>query len=323
MGKALGTSTWDKQLGTSKQGMGKLQTLQTAPPIRQATDATLAEIRVALEALSAGKPGGAVHDYRVALKRWRALLRLLHGQIGDEAIALRREASLLSRTFNRSRDAQAALDALTDIVGSKENAAPSISRRTQATIADRMEGIRKTSETSALDAEALQRMHAGLTRALACASAWPLERMTFEDVAKALAQSYRRARRRLPCNWETASADDIHEFRKAVVTFRYQIELVEPLWPKMWQTFTDEVQKLRVRLGKSNDLVVLGKLIQAKQPLAHWRSRLTLPIEDRRQFHLNRARTASSRMFAEAPRSFQKRIEAMWRAVATAGTGSG
>jgi CHAD domain-containing protein len=299
--------------------MGKLQTPQVAPTLRQAADEILAEAGVALEALNAEKPGGAVHDYRVALKRWRALLRLLHAQIGDEAVALRREAGLLSRTFNSSRDAQAALDALTDIAESTEIAPPSISRRTRSTITDRLEAIRKASETGALDAESVQRMHAGLTRALACASAWPLESMTFEDIATALAQSYRRARRRLPPDWETASAEDIHELRKAVVTFRYQIEFIEALWPKMWRTFTGEVQKLRVQLGRSNDLVVLGGLIQPRQPLAHWRSRLALPIENQRRVHLNRARTLASRMFAEAPRSFQKRIEAMWKATATVG----
>jgi CHAD domain-containing protein len=289
-----------------------------APSLRQAEDEILVEVGVALEGLNTEKPSGAVHGYRVALKRWRALLRLLRDPIGDEVVALRQEASQLSQEFGRSRDAQAALDALNDIVGSKEIAAPSISERTQATIADRLEGIRKTSETIALDAAALQRLRVGLARASASASVWPLERMSFEDVATALTQSYRRARRRLPCSWETASAEDVHKFRKALVTFRYQVELIEPLWPKVWRTYTGEVQKLRLHLGKSNDLIILSGLAQPKQPLAHWRSRLAPRIESQRQFHLNRARILASRVLAESPRSFQKRIEAMWKAATAA-----
>jgi CHAD domain-containing protein len=89
--------------------------------------------------------------------------------------------------------------------------------------------------------------------------------MTFEDIATALARSYRRARRRLPHSWATMSAEDVHELQKALVTFRYQIELIEPLGPKVWRTFTDEVQKVRLQLGKSNDLVVLGGLTQPNQ----------------------------------------------------------
>lgn len=300
--------------------MSELQTL--TPSLRQAADEVLADVGIALEGLNAEKPSDAVHAYRVALKRWRALLRLLHAQIGDEVVALRREARLLGRTFERSRDAQAALDALADIAGSKEPVARSISQRTQATIADRLEGIRNSSELIALDAETLQHLNAGLARASACASTWPLESMTFEDIAAALAESYSRARRHLSQNWETKSAEDVHEFRKAIVTFRYQITLIEPLWPKMWRTFAGEVQKLRVQLGKSNDLVVLSRLTQPNQPLAHWRSRLALPIENQRQFHLNRARILASRVFAESPRSVRKRIEAMSKAVAAVGAES-
>ncbi|MGP8121584.1 MAG: CHAD domain-containing protein [Xanthobacteraceae bacterium] len=185
-----------------------------------------------------------------------------------------------------------------------------LSERTRATITDRLEGFRKTSEMTALDAKTLQRLRHGLALASAGVSAWPLERMTFEDVATALARSYRRTRRRLPRNWATTSAEDIHEFRKAVVTFRYQIELFEPLWPKVSRTLTNEVQKLRAQLGKSNDLVVLGALTRPRQPLARWRSRLALPIESLRQFHLDRARRLARRLFAETPRSFQKRIGA-------------
>ena len=142
--------------------------------------------------------------------------------------------------------------------------------------------------------------------------------MSFEEVATALTQSYRRTRRRLPYSWETASAEDVHRFRKALVTFRYQVELIELLWPKVWRAYTGEVQKLRVRLGKSSDLIILSGLTQPKQPLAHLRSRLALPIESQRQFHLNRAKMLARRVFAESPRSFQKRIEAMWKAATTA-----
>jgi CHAD domain-containing protein len=47
-----------------------------AHSIREAADQILTEIKVALEGLNAEDPSSAVHDYRVALKRWRALLRL-------------------------------------------------------------------------------------------------------------------------------------------------------------------------------------------------------------------------------------------------------
>jgi hypothetical protein len=60
---------------TNNSVMDKLQTLQVAHSLRQAADEILAEAGVALEGLNAEKPSVAVHGYRVALKRWRALLR--------------------------------------------------------------------------------------------------------------------------------------------------------------------------------------------------------------------------------------------------------
>lgn len=297
--------------------MAKFQNLQGAHSARQAADDILAAARAALDGMGTDTPSDAIHDFRLALKRWRALLRLLKALLEDEVVVLRSEARLLSREFSRSRDAQAALDALADIVAANEEAPP-ISKRTQATMTARLEAIRNTTELIALDAGAAHHRRDSLARAATSASLWPLERITFGDIAAGLTQSYRRVRRRLPHDWEMMTTEEAHDLRKALVTFRYQLELIEQLWPKVWRTFIAEVQRVRLQLGRSNDLVVLRELTQPKQPLAHWRSRLIPLIEDRRHFHLARARMLASRMFAESPRSFQKRIGAMWKAATAA-----
>ncbi|MES2601474.1 MAG: CHAD domain-containing protein [Pseudomonadota bacterium] len=298
-----------------------------APPVahslRQVADDILATARAAQEQLQAplngGEPNTAIHELRVALKRWQALLRLLEDSIGDEAMVLRHEARLLARAFGRSRDAQSVLDALADIAKQRVAEAPAMSKRTEATLTRRLQQTREASEAAQLNAEVHQRLRDGLARASACLASWPLERIPFEDIVTALAQSYRRARRRLPRKWEDADPEDVHDFRKAIVIFRYQLDLIAPLWPKVWHAFIDEVQRVRMQLGKSNDLVALGLLTQPNQLLAHWRSRLTPPIESRRRFHLDRARLLAGRVFAESPRSFRKRIAAMAKAAADSG----
>lgn len=291
-----------------------------APPVahslRQAADDILATARAAREQLNGTEPGSAIHDLRVALKRWQALLRLLEDPIGGEAVVLRHEARLLAREFGRSRDAQSVLDALADIAKQRGAEPPAMSKRTEATITRRLQEARDASEAAQLLAGANQRLDDGLARASACLANWPLERISFDSIVTALARSYRRARRRLPRKWEDADPEDIHEFRKAIVAFRYQLDLIAPLWPKVWHAFIDEVQRLRLQLGRSNDLVALSRLTQPNQLLAHWRSRLTPPIETRRRFHLERARLLAGRVFAEAPRSFRKRVAALAKAAA-------
>src|SRR6516164_5597531 len=57
----------------------------------------------------------AVHDFRRAMKRWRALLRLLEPFLGEEARRLRDEARDLAHALTGARNAQSALDALADL----------------------------------------------------------------------------------------------------------------------------------------------------------------------------------------------------------------
>jgi len=292
--------------------------LQTSPVVhslRHIADEILAIARAAQEQLNGSERSTAIHDLRVALKRWQALLRLLEKPIGQDAITLRHEARLLARALSRSRDAQTVLDALADMAKPKDAGMP-LSERTKATITQRLLEMRDLSEATQINGETVQRLHDGLAVMSACLASWPLERIPFQDVVKALARSYRRAHRRLPREWEKADPEDIHDFRKAVVTLRYQLDLMTPLWPKVWRVFIDEAQKLRMQLGRSNDLAALSVLTQPKQPLAHWRSRLTPLIESRRRSHLHSARSLGGRMFAEQPRSFRNRIEALADAAA-------
>src|SRR5689334_22245006 len=57
----------------------------------------------------------AVHEVRKALKRWRALMRLLARALGEQADQMRAEARELMRAIAGARDAQSALDALGDL----------------------------------------------------------------------------------------------------------------------------------------------------------------------------------------------------------------
>ncbi len=61
--------------------------------------------------------------------------------------------------------------------------------------------------------------------------------------------------------------DDLHELRRRVIEHRYQMELVEPAWPRLGRIWVDEAQRLRNRLGAFQDLAVLMHLTEPHQPL--------------------------------------------------------
>ena len=106
----------------------------------------LAEARAAID--GPGKSDAeAVHDFRRAMKRWRALLRLFEPFVGDEARRLRDEARDLARALTGARNAQSALDALADL----ERHGLALSPRSIKALRQRIEEIRRAAETTLLN----------------------------------------------------------------------------------------------------------------------------------------------------------------------------
>lgn len=278
-------------------------------PLRAVARGILGEARASLEDPSRAD-AVAVHEFRKAMKRWRALLRLLELYLGDDGRKLRHTARDLARALTRPRDAQAALDALNDTLKHNGN----FSRATLKTIGARVEELRKQAENAILTSEMRARILAYLQDATHAVDRWPVEQLVFEDIAERLTETYRRARRRVPDDWRKSSADELHELRRRVIEHRYQMELVEPLWPRLGKVWVEEAQRLRDRLGRYQDLTVLAGMTAPHQLLARWRTKLAPLIADRQSVHLTAASRLSGRLFAERPKAFRHRLQAMWKA---------
>jgi CHAD domain-containing protein len=249
----------------------------------------------------------AVHDFRRAMKQWRALMRLLEPFIPD-AVRWRREARGHARSLALARDGQSALNAFDDLA--KKGIA--LSERSIATIRDRIEAIRGSEERSVLTPELRDAIIAWLDTATSAVELWPLDPFDFSSIAAQLAAGYREARQRIPADWSLASAEDLHQLRQRVVDHRYQMEMIEPLWPRQGRMWTEEAERLRDRLGRCQDLEILKGLTGPHQPLARWRSRLTPACTERTTELAQRAARIALRLFAERPKAFRRRLETLW-----------
>ena len=267
----------------------------------------LAEARAALDA-PALSDAERVHDLRRAMKRWRAMLRLLEPFVGAEAKDLRDEARDLGQALAGPRDAQAALDALADL----EKHGLALSARSVAELRTRIEALRKAAETT-LNPDMRLRLQSAIERAGTLVERWPLHLLTFDDAADQLTRFYRSARRFMPVDWQNAPGEALHEFRKRVVIHRYQMDLIEPLWPRFCKMWIGEAQRLRDRLGKHQDLLVLERFTGAHQPLARWRSRLAPTIAERKAAHVDGASRTAARLLVEKPNALRRRLDAMWK----------
>ncbi|MGB6351204.1 MAG: CHAD domain-containing protein [Pseudolabrys sp.] len=252
----------------------------------------------------------AVHEVRKALKRWRALLRLLARPLGEQADQMRAEARELMRAIAGARDAQSALDALADL---RKADLPFSSTSTE-TIRVRLTEMRDAAEAKSFTKVMRDRLARYLDYATLSMERWPLKAIDFDTVTDGLTSTYRRARQLVPDGWSDAEAEHLHDLRRRVVEHRHQMDLVEPLWPRLGKVWAEEAQRLRNQLGACQDLAVLTSLTAPHEPLAPWRSRLSPLIGERRRAHLNTAQRLSGRLFAEKPKAFRRRIAALWSA---------
>jgi len=252
----------------------------------------------------------AVHEVRKALKRWRALMRLLARPLGEPADQMRTEARELMRALSGARDAQSTLDALADL---RKPEMP-ISETSMETIRGRLTEIKNTAELTSFTKTMRDRLSHYLDFATLSLERWPLKAIDFDTVADALTSTYRRARQLLPDSWPEADAELLHDLRRRVVEHRHQMDLIEHLWPRLGQVWAEEAQRLRNRLGACQDLAVFASFTGPHQSLAPWRSRLAPVVEARRATHLKTAARLAGRLFAEKPKAFHRRIAALWTA---------
>jgi CHAD domain-containing protein len=256
----------------------------------------------------------AVHEVRKALKRWRALLRLLAHPLGEQADQMRAEARELMRALAGARDAQSALDALADLRKEVTKTDLPFSPTSMATISQRLTAIKDAAEQTGFSKDMRGRLSRYLDYATLSLERWPLTAINFDTVADGLTATYRRGRQLLPDNWAEADAEHLHDLRRRVVEHSHQMDLIEPLWPRLGKVWAEEAQRLRNRLGACQDLAVFANLTAPHQPLAPWRSRLSPVIEARRAAHLKTAARLAGRLFAEKPKAFRRRIAALWSA---------
>jgi CHAD domain-containing protein len=270
----------------------------------------LAEARGAIERPSKSN-AARIHDFRRAVKRFRALLRLIPPPLDEAARQLRNHARDLARDLGRSRDAQSALDAIADLAKKKDR--NGLSERNIKSISDRLAARRQSAERVQLTPQTKNDLLAWIASADAALRSWPLDAPD-TPIIDGIVSAYRRTRRDWPRKWSAATPEEIHEFRQRIVVHRFQLELIEPLNPKLVLKWIAAAQRLRGQLGRHQDLDVLRRLCAAGQPLAPWQRRLAPLIDRRQRDHLGSASRSAERILAASPKSFRKKIETMMAA---------
>jgi CHAD domain-containing protein len=269
-------------------------------------------LAAALSQLEAAKAGATVHAARRQLKRARALLRLAKPALAGSAfVSANRELKRAADRLAVTRRAEAMREAVHKL-------APKAGKPAAAVTS--LIGIAESAHRQTASGGELQQAVADALASIAAVQAM----LADADVAaggrkpyvKALRQTYGQARRALARGLATGDIETLHEARKFAIRHLHHLEFFSPLWPRLFEAWTAEVQHLRQALGDLHDLAELQALLaETDTPygkLAEKDEALVL-IGKRRKRLLQRIENRQPRLFAEPPKALARRIEAMWR----------
>lgn len=269
--------------------------------------------------LEHARSGQLVHPARRRLKLARSLLRLMKPALGQDSFQLENEAL---------RDAAQALaglrrtEAMSEAIAKLKADARKHGSVDQAVFTD-LETAAHNLRQDVVSPEELSRHitdAAGRVEELrGRISAWTLPKRDIALFVEGLRACFAKARRLLREGLEKKELPLLHEARKSVIHHLHHIELLTPLWPKLFKVWAAELQKLREDLGDLNDLDDLsGEFDRPESPFAEIASKeKTLALIDRRRKAiLSRIDKETGHLFAEEPRNFAARIDALWRHLA-------
>lgn len=247
-----------------------------------------------------------VHGARKAIKRARALLRLVRAGLGRqfarENEALRDAARLLAQ----QRDAAVAAATFEQLVPDPE---PRLTALQGALFAARDVAARPAA-TDLLAAAA-----ADLDLALQRAADWPPFARGWPVVEAGLEDSYASGRRAMREAYRDPSPAAFHEWRKRVKDLWYHTLLLQGVWKTVQLAWAEALEDLSDTLGEDHDLEVLRQAVAALPDVdPEARRALLTRASDRSSELRTAARTLGQRLYAEPPRRYLERMRRYWEA---------
>jgi CHAD domain-containing protein len=190
-----------------------------------------------------------VHDVRTRLKRSRAALELIGGEVGKKAKKTDRLLRNRGRRLARPRDVVVQAHTFR-ILGTR------LSRELPAGLLERMRGVgeqlRRTLDAQAVEKE-LRRAARSLKRLRRRLRRWPVKHDR-RAVGRGITRTYREARRALAAVRAAPTPERFHDWRKKVKVLSNELRIVGRAVPELATRYLAKVEKLGELLGQVHDL---------------------------------------------------------------------
>lgn len=305
-------------------------TIDGRPPVnyRLAPDETIPDgiRRIVLEQADLGywqltastwHPDLAVHDARKAFKRIRAALRLVRDETGNTVYQreniVYRDAS---RHLSRMRDSAVMAITLAKLAAHYADELPD---NAFATMHDRIMDMHTTAVRTIIEeGTLLDQIATMIASARPRLVTLPVDDETFATVRLGIMRVYGRGQRAMAHALLAQTPHAFHDWRKRVKYLRYQMEILNNLWPATIDVFANQLELLSDTLGDEHDLYEVGGLVQRVPTLCDGDAECLqlLALIDRRRRELQTAaRPLGARLYAETPQKFGARMTVYWQAL--------
>lgn len=285
-------------VGVSWEGLMKF-CIKVKEPLPKAVHRIAAEqLKLAADKTARNASANSIHCARKAIKRTRAVLKML--RCGGHDTAVRKEDRALgdaARHLAAERDIHVQCAALKCLpICGANGACNPLRQKLKKAEADLQP--KKNAQVN--------QFHTAIKTAQTRLAQWPVADLDRKQLASTLKRSYQRTRKRFERVCEVSTSTKLHSWRKAAKTFWHQLQLANTFTSKKIKRLTADMEDLTGYLGDDHDLFLLSQSLAGAadaQSLA-----LREELRKRRTKLQKRALKLAKKTFALAPSEFHKQI---------------
>jgi CHAD domain-containing protein len=273
--------------------------------LRRIAREELARAGAGLLEATARERDGAIHEARKSIKKVRAILRLMRGELGRAFGIENRRLRDVGRRLSVYRDGAVMIETLDRLAGFRpdERSAAELAAIRRGLVRNQRRQRLGDAMTSAIDraARELLAVEARIDR-------WRLVMDGPVALAPGMDTAYRGGRARLADARRHARPELCHEWRKRVKDHWYHLRLLESRWNPAIRARERSLKELETWLGEHHNLEVLAARLEADRRKPREAGRCRELIGEMQRGLRAKALELGERLYREPPAEFAKRV---------------
>lgn len=261
-----------------------------------------------------GSRDEAVHEARKCFKKVRAILRLVRPTISERKYRYENTAFRdAARPLTEMRDAKVLVETVDKIA---KHFADRVRGHPFAVIRKALMIHQRAVRKRVLDEEnAFATVETAVREALERLDGWTDVPDRWSSIGNGVEQVYRQARLAFTSATTDPTMTKLHEWRKQAKYLRYQLEILQAVWPEMMEPLAGQADHLGELLGEDHDLAVLRQHLTQDPERFGGEEGLELflaLIDHRREELIGEATLLGHRLLQDSPRDFVCRLKGYW-----------